>query len=159
MVTTDSFRETFPEFAAVQNDDPETPVYPGEVITYWTTIAGFMLNASRFGDDLIDLATCLFVAHHVVLEAADSKAVTLNQLPGVTKGIISAASQGDVSVTYDSTSAIDEGAGHWNLTKYGLRLHRMMMLCGAGPIQIGPGCSGSGGAWPGPPTWPGWLGS
>ena len=65
----------------------------------------------------------------------------------------------DVSFSYDSASAAELNAGHWNSTIYGKRYIALVRMVGAGPVQIG-GSGGTGigtsvSAWPGviPPTW------
>jgi hypothetical protein len=67
-------------------------------------------------------------------------------------GIVSSKSVDKVSVSYDTSGAMEAGAGHWNLTTYGTRYIRLVKLVGAGPLQIGGSSSTqySAAAWAGP---------
>ncbi len=162
-VTATSFRIDFPEFRSI-------PDYPTSVINYYLTLAGFLLNAQRFGGTvpsvsnppscMYDMAMELFVAHHVAIEKQAMNAAAGGGVPGVTTGPITAKGVGPVSVSYASGDVIDATAGFWNQTMYGLRFWRLIMMFGAGPIQVGVGATPwySVGAWPGPLVWPGWQG-
>lgn len=110
-----------------------------------------------------DLATEMFVAHHLALEQQAMNSANVGGIPGMSQGMVSSKSAGGVSISYDTGSTIDPQAGHWNLTTYGNRLRKMMCMFGAGPIQLGVGCdpyNGStlgfldGPGWPGPPQYP-----
>lgn len=127
-VTPDSFRVDFPEFA-------DNVAYPDSGITFWLTVAGKLLNTLRW-QDMLDTATELFVAHQLVLERQAQKSAAKGAVPGVTTGAISSKTVGPVTQAYDTSAGIDEGAGHWNLSTYGIRLIQLCSLFGAGPIQV-----------------------
>jgi hypothetical protein len=161
-----SFRTDFPEFGSV-------PAYPNAVISYYIALAGLMLSPTRFGGPgsatassppttIYDFATELFVAHHVAIEKQAMNASAGGGVPGITTGPVTSKGVGPVSVSYASGDVISKDAGFWNQTMYGLRFWKMIQIFGAGPIQIGIGCSpygvGFGAAWPGPLVWPGWQG-
>lgn len=93
----------------------------------------------------------LFIAHHAVLERkALDAAAQPGGVPGVSTGVINSKSVDKVSVGYDTAAGTEEGAGHWNLTVYGIRLKSLFNMMGAGPVQVGIGCPAGPGAWPGP---------
>lgn len=150
-VTASSFRGDFPEFTS-------TTVYPDTQINFWLGLSAKLLNADRWGD-VLDYGSELFVAHNLVLGMLDQRASASGAIPGaVASGIVSAKSVDKVSVSYDTATAAELDAGHWNLTTYGTRYIRLARLMGAGPLQVGAGCvdsvSAVVGAWPGPYTWP-----
>lgn len=153
--TVTNFRTDYPEFGSVSK-------FPDSAVTYWLGIAKLMLT-TRWDDTPAEAGaptqlyygTELFVAHNLVLEAQARKNAAKGGTPGVgNAGPVSSKSVGPVSISYDTASAIELDAGHWNLTVYGTRFIQLARMMGAGPLQIGQGCApyGSGGAWPGP--WP-----
>ncbi len=161
MITAASFRADWPEFGSLS-------LYPNPAVAFWITVAGFLLRTERWGDGSAaatspvttpyDLAAELFVAHNLALEKQSGDAARRGGTPGVSKGPIASMSVGGVSVSYDTASGIEDGAGHWNLTFYGTRLKRLMDLFGAGPVQVGVGFDPNGyldgepwiGPWPYP---------
>lgn len=145
-VTVSSFRQHYTEFAS-------GIVYPTTDIQYYLTLAGTVLNASRWAS-LLDLGTELYIAHNIALEARARKEAANGAPPGGTVGPINNKSVDKVSVGYDTSAGTVEGAGHWNLTIYGTRFIKLARVAGAGPVQTSAGCvpALSGGAWAGPWT-------
>lgn len=151
-VTAESFRESFPAFG-------DQVAYPGPEIDFWLGLGLKLMDPARWGD-VIDYGLQLFVAHNLALEAMTANASGGGQAPGQVSGPVTSASVDKVSYSRDPSSAMDPKNGHWNLTTYGLRYIRLVMMMGAGPVQVGapfgPGTPGlgqeSGGAWPGPYT-------
>lgn len=143
-ITPQQLRSDYPEFVS-------TTTYPNSQLEYWLKFAYLMLNADRWGE-MLDLGAALFVAHHVTIEARNQATAANGDIPGEQTGPLSSKSVDKVSISYDTGSGIEPGAGHWNLTVYGTRFIRLMRMFGAGPIQIGIGQvpSGSGLGWPGP---------
>lgn len=115
-----TFRTNFPEFA-------DATKYPDSMVTFWSTIAEAQIVSDRWGD-ILSQSIELYTAHHLLI-AYDNKR-------GKQTGIQSNKSVGDVSVGYDTTSSIELGAGHWNLTSYGKMFIRLSRLYGAGCIQL-----------------------
>lgn len=163
-VTPASFRQDFPEFNA-------NPPYTDSLIQYYLVLAGLLLNKNRWGlpstaansppNNMYDMATELFVAHHIAIEAAAQKAAAAGGMPGSPQGPTTSKHVGPISVSYDAGSVLETGAGFWNTTMYGTRFYRLMMMFGAGPVQVNIGrdpTPWNGPAWPGPLIWPGWQG-
>jgi hypothetical protein len=158
-VTPASFRIDFPEFA-------NTTTYPDSEILIWLAIASQLQNPCKWGASdpainnppkgLYDLGLELFVAHNIALEADALKTAAAGGTPGGTPGVLSSKAVGPVSAGYDTSAGIEPGAGHWNLTIYGLRYIKLFRLAGAGVGQINGAYTGApaagtyGGAWPGP---------
>lgn len=126
-VTPASFRQNYPEFSQA--------VYPDPAVNYYLVIAGKLLNERRWLD-MIDVATELFVAHHLVLERQAQKAAATGAVPGQNSGALASKAVGPVNASYDTNAGIEEGAGHWNLTTYGTRFMNLVRMFGAGPIQV-----------------------
>ncbi|MBB4017377.1 hypothetical protein GGR16_002406 [Chelatococcus caeni] len=123
-----TFRQTFPEFSS------ET-TYPDAQITFWLGLGEKLLNACRWGD-VLDYALALFAAHNLVLEAQAQRTAAAGGIPGQSSGATSSKTVDKVSVSYDVNAGIVAGAGHWNLTTYGTRFIDLVMMFGAGGIQL-----------------------
>lgn len=147
-VTVASFRAGLPAFA-------DAAKYPDAEVEFWLGWAVLMLNSERWSDWL-DLGVMMFVAHNLSLEARSKKAVLQGGSAGGQNMVVASTSVDKVSVAYDATAGLEADAGHWNLTNYGTRLLRMMLMVGAGPMTIAGGSldENPAGAWPGP-----WTGS
>lgn len=167
MITAKTFRTDFPPFASVA-------LYPDPVVNLWIGVAGMLMLPTRWGPGSttaenpastpLDFAQELFVAHNLALEKTAQDSANRGATPGASKGLITGDHVGSVSRSYDTSGAMEEGAGHWNLTIYGTRLKRLMELFGAGPTQVGVGHDPWGCAfgfgydgvpWVGPPPFPG----
>jgi Protein of unknown function (DUF4054) len=90
-----------------------------------------------------DFALEQWVAHQLVLEKQAVDAARTGGDPGTKIGIITSKSVNGVSVGFDASAVtggkMQENAGYYAQTIYGLRFYRLMKLRGSGPIQIGIG--------------------
>ena len=163
-VTPASFRADFVEFANVSD-------YPDAAINWWLAWGGMFMNQDRWGlpgsvssppTTPYDMGMELQVAHFLVLNKKQVDAAVAGGLPGLAEGVVAGKSVGPASISFDTASAAEINAGHWNLTTYGTRFYRLAQMIGMGPVQVG-GCGamgygGGAGAWSGPPVgWPGWY--
>lgn len=150
-ISVQQFRIDFPEFSSIPN-------FPNSGVQFWLDFAYKMLNADRFGN-VLDMAAELFAAHFIVIEARNLLASSKSGIPGQSSGgPISSKSVDMVSISYDTGAGTEPGAGHWNLTDYGIRLMWMINMFGSGPVQLGAGYAPVGSiseAWIGPDTTPG----
>jgi len=143
-------------------------LFPDSGIAYWLQIAGLLLNQQRYGlpaaavtpptarnpNTMNDIATELFIAHNLALEARARQEAANGGVPGAMTGPVTAKAVDKVSVSYDTGAGIEHEAGHWNLTIYGVRFIELAKLFGMGPITVA-GCGGPlGSAWGGPYPWP-----
>lgn len=128
-ITVSTFRASMPEFA-----DPGT--YPEPTVNFYIGLSGKLLDVNRW-EDLFDYGQTLFVAHHLVLAAQRTEQASFGGLPGEARGPLSSKSIDKVSVSYDTGSAAEDGAGFYNSTSYGQELYRLVRMIGAGPIQVG----------------------
>lgn len=122
------FRAAFPEFAS-------TSTYPDSQITFWSGIAEKQLPLCIW-TDLWPQAVMLYTAHEITLAAQNVKASASGGSPGGSGGPASSKAVGSVSVSYDSANTAEKDAGWWNLTTYGKQLYRLILLFGAGCIQL-----------------------
>ncbi len=128
-VTPASFRTNFPEFT-------DAVAYPDAQVSFYLSIAALSMDTTRWGG-LLDFGTQLMVAHQLVIDRRAQLEAQSGGIPGTNTGPISSKSVDKVSVGFDTGAASEEGAGHWNLTVYGTRYWRLVLMIGAGPIQVG----------------------
>lgn len=142
-ISVQQFRADYPEFSG-------STQYPPSQIQYWLNFGYSVLSAGRWGRQL-DFGVSMYVAHNLTLEARAQAEAVNGTIPGGQVGILSSKSVDKVSASYDTTGASEPGAGHWNLSVYGVRFIRLAKLFGAGPVQIGIGASPalSGPGWSG----------
>lgn len=76
----------------------------------------------------------LYTAHYLTF--AKSAAGGGNGGDNSGLGQVSSMSVDGASVSYDTSSSSEEGAGSWNLTAYGRELWQLIQLFGAGARQI-----------------------
>ena len=122
--TIDYFRGSFPEFANMTK-------YPDSMINFWSSLASSFLNKERWGDQLI-YGICLLVAHNITLQAIDIDDVSSGGDPGRSSSVVASEGAGGVNVSFDTSASIEEGAGHYNETRYGKMFIRTARLLGAG---------------------------
>ncbi|BAE74939.1 hypothetical protein SGGMMB4_03865 [Sodalis glossinidius str. 'morsitans'] len=124
-----NFRDNFPQFA-----DPAK--YPKTHIEFLLNLADVLLSEKFTSKDLFPYFVGLFVAHYMVLWAADSKAMATGGAGGASGGVASSKSVDKVSVSYDTGATLNPDAGFWNYTRYGAEFWQLIMMFGAGGIQL-----------------------
>ena len=122
------FRTDFPEFAGAVR-------FPNGTITFWSGLGEKLISQDRFGDMWVQ-AVELFTAHNIVLAASNKTASASGSVPGQAGGVVSAKKVGSVGVNYDTVSAMELDAGHWNQTTYGRQYIRLARLIGQGCYQL-----------------------
>jgi hypothetical protein len=123
----EEFREEFPVF------ENET-FYPNAQVVFWIATAKLFLDEARWSD-WYSIGLRLFVAHQLSLER-QNYLTSRRGNPAVGVGPANSRSVGGVSVSYDFSMGLQQGAGYWNLTLYGQRFYDMMEMVGAGPVQF-----------------------
>lgn len=123
-----AFRSAFPEFK-------NTEVYPTAMIEFWAAFAEAQVRVCVWKTQW-PMGVNLYVAHELVLAAQNQKVATFGGAPGTFGGVANNKTVGTATVGYDSQSTSEKNAGYWNLTNYGRQLYRLMMIFGAGAIQI-----------------------
>lgn len=127
-VTTSKFRTDFPEFS-------NTTAYPEALVSFYLTLGAKLMSVDRWAD-IIDEGLELFVAHNLALERPAQKTAAAGGVPGIASGPVSSKTVDKVSVSYDTSAAMEADAGHWNLTIYGQRYIRLARMVGSGGIQL-----------------------
>lgn len=123
-----TFRQDFPEFAS-------TTDYPDAQVQFWLGVGGKLLRADRWFD-LLDQGLELFTAHHLAIQAKDKKTSVAGGIPGAVQGQQTSKSVDKVSVSYDTSKVSYEDAGFWNMTSYGIQYWNLLMMVGAGGVQL-----------------------
>lgn len=128
-VTPSSFRGNFPEFASAAT-------YPDATVAYWLGIGTRLLRPDRW-DDMLDHGLELFAAHHIALSAQAVRSVAAGGTPGASAGVTTSEAVDKVSVSYDASSTtLDQSAGHWNATVYGVQFLTLARMFGSGGWQL-----------------------
>lgn len=122
MIDATKFRADFPEFAGAAK-------YPDAMVNFWLNLAAVRLSPTRWAD-MLDYGTELFVAHQLTLATRSAKN------GGAVVAPVSAKSVDKVSVTYDTSAVTLDNAGHWATTSYGQQFWQLLMLAGAGGVQL-----------------------
>lgn len=131
--TTVMFQADFPQFYE-KNGSSYTSLLPASVLTQFVNSANASVLPSRWGD-MWRYAAGLFVAHFAALYLqtySDGSTPQVAATNGQQSGLVSSATMGDTSVSYDN-SAVTAGTekwGAWNLTKYGSQLATMARTIG-----------------------------
>ena len=144
LMSVSDFRAFFPAFR-----DPQ--VYVDGELEQWLAIADQILTPARWPSPYRTMGMALYAAHNLVLSKRDEKQADAGRIPGSPTGIQTSKSLGGASVSYDTSSAMMQGAGQWNLTSYGTRFYQLMRIIGMGGTQSGGPDWGPGfnQAWPG----------
>lgn len=158
--TLQDFLNDFPEFS-------DSALYPPSVVQHWLDVASIMLTgrwddssapASNPKKTMLYIGAELFVAHFMTIAARNLKSAALGGGVGQAIGALSAKSVDQVSLSYDVQAIVTPGAGHWNLTTYGMQFRPMAMAVGSGGMQTNTGYCGYLNPMVPVPQGPGWFG-
>lgn len=116
-VSLTGFLNTFPEFALAEN------------IQTWLNVAATMHDANRWGE-LLDIGTYLYVAHNLAINKVGAAG------GGMASGPVTSRRVDTVSVSTDPSIGSHRGAGHFNLTTYGVRYAELRRLVGMGAVAL-----------------------
>lgn len=118
------FYEDYPQF---KKSGTEVGFVPDSIMNVFINMANSTVSPDRW-EEAWRLGAGLFVAHYVTMYLRQNKgntdgSSTASQAAdsGALLGIVSSASLGDASVSYDTSSATQatQNWGQWNLTTYG----------------------------------------
>lgn len=120
------FRETFPEITEDK--------YPDAAVRIRLSLADKFFAVDRFEDAEVRAHVMgLYAAHYLTAYGSTASSGNGN---GGTLGVVASKSVDGASVSYDTSTGTEEGAGFWNMTAYGRELYQLMQIFGAGGIQI-----------------------
>lgn len=80
-------------------------------------------------------AVGLYTAHYLAAYGSASAGGS-GRSDGSGMGVVSSKSVDGASISYDTGSTVEQGAGFWNSTPYGRELWQLMRVFGAGAIQL-----------------------
>ncbi|MBS0877987.1 MULTISPECIES: DUF4054 domain-containing protein [unclassified Tatumella] len=123
------FRTAFPQFA-------DTTRFPDGQVTFRLNLADNLISEKVTGTEMFPYFAELFVAHYMVLFAADSRSVAAGGAGGSTNGVQASKSVDKVSVSYDTGSTLNPDAGFWNNSRYGAEFWQLIIMFGAGGRQL-----------------------
>lgn len=134
MITESSFRETMPMFADVVE-------YPSFQFNFYLNLGKKLLPVSRWGDpsdpdSLIDFGLTLFIAHYLTLFKRSMDLSDIGGDAGKVAGNETSKSVDGVAKSMDVSGVLNTDAGHWNMTTFGIQFYQLMMMAGAGGIQL-----------------------
>ena len=126
ILSVDDFRSRNPAFTA--------SLYPDSQVEARLVLASKFFSLEGFPDeDLLRHVVALYVAHYLTIGGsteANAMGGGANPNPFASKSV------DGVSVSYDTSSAIETNAGFWNATAFGRELWQLMKIFGAGARQI-----------------------
>ena len=128
MLDESTFRQNMPMFADVDQ-------FPSTQFNFYLKLGIKLLPESRW-DDLLDDGLTFYVAHYLTLYARDMAFVEVGGTGGKVVGNETSKSVDGVSKSMDVSSVLISDAGHWNQTTYGIQFYQLMMMIGAGGIQL-----------------------
>lgn len=134
MLTESSFREAMPMFADVAE-------YPSFQFNFYLTLGTKLLPESRWGasndpDSLIEYGLTLFIAHYLTLFKRSMDLSDIGGDAGKVAGNETSKSVDGVAKSMDVSGVLNTDAGHWNMTTFGIQFYQLMMIAGAGGIQL-----------------------
>lgn len=124
-----TFRTDYPEFA-------DTSAYPDSRVNAWLATAVALLDVCRWGD-LYSQGQELFIAHYLALGKRAQLQAMVGGAPGAIEGPVTSKTVDKVSYSMDpKLVTLEGGAGHWNMTLYGVQFLQLMRLVGMGGMQL-----------------------
>lgn len=127
-VTVERFRVDYPEFG-------DTTRFPDAAVERQLRMAASTLSEQVWGEqwaDGIELRT----AHYLTLGARNAALTAAGGLAGTVAGLMTSKQVDKVSASYDVSATTIQGAGFWNTTAYGVQFYQLLLMMGAGPIQV-----------------------
>lgn len=127
-LTLAEFRTEFTAFRANK--------YPDSVVNFRLALADVFFGESVWRNPVVRKhAMGLYVAHFLSVGGKDACGAYSGDGSGAL-GVVSSKSVDGASVSYDTGSSSETGAGFWNATAFGRELWQLMQVYGAGAIQL-----------------------
>lgn len=124
------FRAQFPEFTEEN--------FPDAIITPQLLAANLFFNTDIYSDELRGYAMGLLVAHRLTLAARDG-AISEGGFTGAgsaATGVTASKSVDGASISFDNSLGSEDGAGQFNLTRYGRDLWLLIRMMGMRPAYV-----------------------
>jgi hypothetical protein len=128
LMTVWQFRELYPSFTEALYPDfaVETRLALGEEFLSEKVWRKVSVRTHAVG---------LYTAHYLSAYGSASSGGS-GKSEGSGMGVVSSKSVDGASISYDTGSTVEQGAGFWNSTPYGRELWQLMRVFGAGAIQL-----------------------
>lgn len=117
-ISVSEFRSRYPSFTEDE--------YPDAAVSVRIDLAEKFF--AGWDEAVQDHAVGLYVAHYLTAHGSSHSAPAM--------GIVSGKSVDGASVSYDTGTASEQGAGFWNSTTFGRELYQLMRIFGAGAVQL-----------------------
>lgn len=128
MISESSFREEMPAFA-------DTTQYPTVQFNFYLNLGKKLLREERW-EDMLDYGLTLYIAHYLTLYRRTMNAASIGGDAGKIVGNETSKAVDSVSKSMDVSGVLIAEAGHWNQTTFGVQFYQLMMMAGAGGIQL-----------------------
>lgn len=126
--TYSEFVDDFPEFS----DDVAFPVHR---VSIRIDLSNVFVRTFGLSDTVVRHLRGLYTAHFLAAQGPSSDAGTLEK-GAQGSGIVSSKGVDGASISFDTSTGTEEGAGFWNLTLYGREYWQLIQMLGAGGVQI-----------------------
>ncbi|MDX7880457.1 DUF4054 domain-containing protein [Acinetobacter nosocomialis] len=128
MISESSFREEMPALA-------DTTLYPSFQFNFYLNLGKKLLREDRW-EDMLDYGLTLYIAHYLTLYRRTMNAASIGGDAGKIVGNETSKAVDNVSKSMDVSGVLIAEAGHWNQTTFGVQFYQLMMMAGAGGIQL-----------------------
>lgn len=128
LMTVSQFRELYPAFAEA--------LYPDLAVETRLALGEAFLSEKVWKPQTVRIhAVGLYAAHYLAAYGSSSSGGS-GKSEGSGMGVVSSKSVDGASISYDTGSTVEQGAGFWNSTPYGRELWQLMRVFGAGAVQL-----------------------
>lgn len=134
----EDFLNIYPQFG---KDSDENEIVPSTIIDMYIQFAHACVKQSRWQNGW-ELGISLFVAHFCTLWVQSfqdpSSGANAVMQAAQTKGLVTSKSVGDLSISYDFSTALGDlnGWAAWKLTTFGVQFASMAKIIGKGGMYI-----------------------
>ena len=122
------FVEEFPEFADVVE-------WPVPRVEFRIALANRFVRVCGLDDAVARHLKGLYTAHYLAAQGPSTESGILEK-GALGGGVVSGKGVDGASISYDTSTGTEEGAGFWNLTLYGREYWQLMQMLGAGGVQL-----------------------
>ena len=128
LMTVSQFRELYPAFSEA--------LYPDLSVETRLALGEAFLSEKVWKPQTVRIHAVGLYAAHFLAAYGSASAGGSGRSDGSGMGVVSSKSVDGASISYDTGSTVEQGAGFWNSTPYGRELWQLMRVFGAGAIQL-----------------------
>lgn len=123
-----AFIDAYPEFGDVD-------AWPTRRVELRIGMANTFVRTFGLEDAVVLHLRGLYTAHYLAAQGSSNADGTLTH-GALGGGIVASKGVDGASVSYDTGTNAEEGAGFWNSTVYGREYWQLMQMLGAGGVQL-----------------------